>query len=160
MRGKPWSDEETQTLLKMHESDASPRDVANALGCDITRVYDKCRRLGISMRHHREWSASELSKLHKLYKEGKSFDQISAEIGRTSSAVKAKVRTEGILVTEKCKRRWSNADKKRLKDLIYETCSIEKTALKLGRTAKSVRDKMSQFNISLKDAKKHRTRGS
>lgn len=163
MRGKPWSEEETQTLLKMYEEEASPQDAAVVLGRDVKRIYEKCRRLGISMRHKREWSTKELAKLHEMYRAGKSIDDISAEIGRTSCAVKAKARTEGLLATRPgsrvCKR-WSKADEKRLKYLIYETCSIEETARKLGRTTKSVRGRMSLLNISLRDAIKRQVRGS
>lgn len=163
MYGVPWTEEETEQLIELQKQEKTLAEVTAIMGFGPERVRHKCKVLGIRLRSAREWTKSDLQRLKRLASKNFTATEIGKIIGRSSGSVCSMARKYGIGVicdsespnsAVNIGKAWTTDDDKKLKTVLYDTCSVDETAKALGRSAASVRVRMTTLGLYLREAKK------
>lgn len=163
MYGIPWTEEETKQLIELQKQEKTLAEVTAIMGIGPDRVRHKCGLLGIRLRAAREWTKSDLQRLKRLAAKNLTATEIGKILGRTSGSVGNMARKHGIDIicdSESPKpsvnsgKAWTTGDDKKLKAVLYDTCSVEETAKALGRSVASVRVRVTYLELYLREAKK------
>lgn len=157
-RPEKWSDEATQRLISLCQAGITKAAAANELGCSVSRIVNKGKRLNLSFLRDDSWTDSEIARLEELAGAGKTSFEIATELGRTSGAVEGKAKSWGIHilsvseVEDKPARYgddWTCADISMLEDYLMEHYSVDELVPILGRSSKAIRSKMSVLGLTL-----------
>ncbi len=95
------------------------------------------------------WTLDEIRRLRQLHAEGYGRRRIAAELGRTRSSVRVRLRRLA-LMRQPNDSVWTPADVQRLEELRELGLHARQIAAQLGRTPQAVRYKAHLLNISLR----------
>lgn len=124
----------------------------NALGPEPEWLKEKRKRdLKEEPQFYRKWTEEEITKAEELFKSGKTYEEISVIIKRSSSSVAYLLRNLGYSYRLPCF--WKGEELKFLKDN-YQNMTHQEIAEVLGRTTKSVGAKAEEMGYQKKKSKK------
>lgn len=165
MEDAQWSSEDVQRLLDLHKQEATVSEVAKEFGTRGRYVRKKCRELGITLREERVWSSSEIARLTNLAETCQTVAQIASLMGRTKYSIEYQAKKFGIKLPhnkgllpkyENSGKRWTDEDDKILQEILYKTDSPKQAAEALGRSTESIRTRMSQICLGIRDVRKRK----
>lgn len=84
MRRHKWTEDDIKNLHQLLEIEKkSIKEVASLYGVSKGSLYDTCRRYNIKITPHifNEWKESELSVVRDLLSQGKTYQEISEQLG-------------------------------------------------------------------------------
>jgi hypothetical protein len=98
MYGNPFSFEEVNRLIALHQSGLTRNQIAAAMGRTQDSVKKKALAMRLLVSHVRPdpWEDERTAELKRLWDEGLSFAAIADELGITRSAVAAKAKRLGL----------------------------------------------------------------
>ncbi|MFN3319395.1 MAG: hypothetical protein ACK43M_11655 [Allorhizobium sp.] len=95
-----WTTEEDYCLLEMRQADVSIPEICIALNRSFGSVQTRLSRKGSGIRRvkvvRKQWTAAETAKLHDMRAAGRDMFEIAEALGRTESAIYAKLMKFGV----------------------------------------------------------------
>lgn len=155
----PPRPEVAKTILERARSGQFRRSVARETGTtlgQVARVLKKAVEAGrlTSRKNDRPWSRSDVAALERLGRDGATHRAIADRLGRSAGAVSAKLHEIGKASStgensKRTLRRWTLADVDDAKDRRRRGESPAEIALALGRSERSVKDRLAGSSTSM-----------
>jgi len=157
-RGDRWTTEEINLTKNLYEQGLIFDDIAVRVNHSANAISKKLKDLGLTGNRRVLWTDEELNKLKELFDQGLPYTSIAKILGKTVRACQGKAIRLG-LKTKECnawknnKRAdfWTDSEIEILKKSVADGLFMSEIVSKIGRSEKSIFNKMAQLGLHLKE---------
>ena len=157
-RGERWTTEEINLTKDLYQQGFIFDDIAAKVNHSANAVGKKLKELGLTGNRRVLWTDEDLDKLRDLFNQGLPYSEIAQKLGKTIRACQGKAVRIG-LKTKECNAWinntrsdfWSDSEISVLKKCINDGMFMSEIVLTIGRSEKSIFNKMTKLGLRLKE---------
>lgn len=150
---KIWTEEEI-SIIKKYSNQKTSYEIAEILNLSEKQVYDKAKKLGISLNRGKLhlWTETDNQKLIEIYDKYE-LHTIAKMMKRSEETIKQKARELGLTITSKERSQWTKEETEKL--IIYaKEYPIKEIAHLLNRSTASVSAKLKYMGITAQNSER------
>ena len=157
-RGDKWSTEEISLMKELYEKGVIIDDIALKVNHTSNAIIKKLKDLGLTGSRRVLWTDEDLDNLRDLFNQELSYSEIAQKLGKTVRACQGKAIKLGLKKKE-CNvwlnntrsDFWSDSEISILKKCIDDGLFMSEIVSKIGRSEKSIFNKMAKLGLHLKE---------